>query len=81
MRTRLTEYIDDDTINEIFGHNELGETTWVRLLSHSAGSCAPFFRLYDRMRRQQVGNTFDNVWFDVDIENLARGRTNMMAPY
>ena len=79
MRTRLTEYIDDDTINELFGHNELGETTWVRLLSHSAGSCAPFFRLYDRMRRQQVGNTFDNVWFDVDIENLARGRTNMMA--
>lgn len=79
MRTRLTEYIDDDTINELFGHNELGETTWVRLLSHSAGSCAPFFRLYDRLRRQQVGNTFDNVWFDVDIENLARGRTNMMA--
>ena len=31
------------------------------------------------MRRQQVGNTFGDVWFDVDIENLARGRTNLMA--
>ena len=46
---------------------------------HSAASCSPFFRLYDRMRRQQVGNTFGDVWFDVDIENLARGRTNLMA--
>ena len=66
-------------IDELFGHKELGEATWVRLLSHSANSCAPFFRLYDRLKRQQVGNTFGDTWFDVDIENLARGRTNLMA--
>ena len=79
MRKRLLHYIDGETIDELFNHDELGETTWVRLLSHSAASCSPFFRLYDRMRRQQVGNTFGDVWFDVDIENLARGRTNLMA--
>ena len=79
MRNRLTAYIDEKMIDELFGHKELGEATWVRLLSHSANSCAPFFRLYDRLKRQQVGNSFGDTWFDVDIENLARGRTNLMA--
>lgn len=79
MRRRLSKYIDQDIMDELFDHPELGETTWVRLLSHSAIACPPFFRLYDRLRRQQVGNSFEDVWFDVDIENLARGRTNLMA--
>ncbi len=79
MRMRLSKYIDQDIIDELFEHPELGETTWVRLLSHSAIACPPFFRLYDRLRRQQVGNSFEDIWFDVDIENLAQGRTNLMA--
>ena len=57
----------------------MGETTWVRFYFLILSIFLQLFRLYDRMRRRQVGNTFDNVWFDVDIENLARGRTNMMA--
>ena len=79
MRNRLSNYIDQEIMDELFDHPELGETTWVRLLSHSAIACPPFFRLYDRLRRQQVGNSFDDIWFDVDIENLAQGRTNLMA--
>ena len=42
MRKRLLHYIDGETIDELFNHDELGETTWVRLLSHSATSCSPF---------------------------------------
>ena len=79
MRKRLSKHIDQDIMDELFDHPELGETTWVRLLSHSAIACPPFFRLYDRLRRQQVGNSFEDIWFDVDIENLAQGRTNLMA--
>ena len=44
MRKRLSKHIDQDIMDELFDHPELGETTWVRLLSHSAIACPPLLQ-------------------------------------
>jgi len=80
FRNVLGEIIDEEVIEQIFQHPELGEETWNRLLTHAGLRCAPFFRLHDRLRMHQENENYDGeIWFDVDMENLTLGNANLFA--
>ncbi len=81
FREVLTTIVDDDFIEQIFNHPELGEETWNRLLTHAEERCAPFFRLHDRLRmyNENIVSYDDDIWFDVDMENLTLGNANLFA--
>jgi hypothetical protein len=80
FRNVLGEIIDEEVIEQIFEHPELGEETWNRLLTHASSRCAPFFRLHDRLRMHQENENYDDqIWFDVDMENLTLGNANLFA--
>lgn len=81
FREVLTTIVDDDFIEQIFNHPELGEETWNRLLTHAEERCAPFFRLHDRLRmyNENTVSYDDDIWFDVDMENLTLGNANLFA--
>jgi len=79
FRSQLTNMIDQESLERLFNHPELGEETWERLLDQTKTDCAPFFRLYDRLHmRYESGRTGD-IWFDVDMENLVVGPANLFA--
>ena len=75
----LGELVDTRTIDQIINHPELGEETLDRLLMHARERCAPFFRLNDRMRMHLSAQSTDQIWFDVDMENLTLGQANLFA--
>jgi len=81
FRHVLGTIIDEDIIEQIFNHPELGEETWNRLLTHANERCAPFFRLHDRLRmhHNNPNNNDREIWFDVDMENLTLGNANLFA--
>jgi len=80
FRTALEPMVDSSTIAGLFSHPELGEETWDRLLSRARSECAPFFRLHDRIRMQRSsGRTGDDIWLDVDMENLIVGQANLFT--
>ena len=80
FRDVLGEIIDEEVIEQIFQHPELGEETWNRLLTHASSRCAPFFRLHDRLRMHKENENYDGeIWFDVDMENLTLGNANLFA--
>ena len=70
----LGELVDTRTIDQIINHPELGEETLDRLLMHARERCAPFFRLNDRMRMHLSSHMNEQIWFDVDMENLLSAR-------
>jgi hypothetical protein len=71
--------VDTATIDQIINHPELGEETLDMLLMHARDRCAPFFRLNDRMRMHLSTNASEQIWFDVDMENLTLGQANLFA--
>ena len=75
----LGELVDTRTIDQIINHPELGEETLDRLLMHARDRCAPFFRLNDRMRMHLSTQSNEQIWFDVDMENLTLGQANLFA--
>ena len=75
----LGELVDTRTIDQIINHPELGEETLDRLLMHARERCAPFFRLNDRMRMHLSSHMNEQIWFDVDMENLTLGQANLFA--
>ena len=75
----LGELVDTRTIDQIINHPELGEETLDRLLMHARERCAPFFRLNDRMRMHLSAQSTEQIWFDVDMENLTLGQANLFA--
>tara|TARA_B100000945_G_scaffold320176_1_gene329440 strand:- start:2558 stop:4132 length:1575 start_codon:yes stop_codon:yes gene_type:complete len=75
----LSEIVDSRTIDQIINHEDLGEETLDRLLMHARERCAPFFRLNDRMRMHLSSTSKDDIWFDVDMENLTLGQANLFA--
>ena len=75
----LGELVDTRTIDQIINHPELGEETLDRLLMHARDRCAPFFRLNDRMRMHLATQSNEEIWFDVDMENLTLGQANLFA--
>ena len=75
----LGELVDTRTIDQIINHPELGEETLDRLLMHARDRCAPFFRLNDRMRMHLSTQSNEEIWFDVDMENLTLGQANLFA--
>ncbi|MDP6913254.1 MAG: hypothetical protein QF736_04985 [Candidatus Thalassarchaeaceae archaeon] len=75
----LGELVDTSTIDQIINHPELGEETLDRLLMHARDRCAPFFRLNDRMRMHLSAQSNEQIWFDVDMENLTLGQANLFA--
>jgi len=75
----LGELVDTRTIDQIINHPELGEETLDRLLMHARNRCAPFFRLNDRMRMHLSTQSNEQIWFDVDMENLTLGQANLFA--
>ena len=75
----LAELVDTRTIDQIINHPELGEETLDRLLMHARERCAPFFRLNDRMRMHLSSHMNEQIWFDVDMENLTLGQANLFA--
>ena len=75
----LGELVDTRTIDQIINHPELGEETLDRLLMHARDRCAPFFRLNDRMRMHLAAQSNEEIWFDVDMENLTLGQANLFA--
>jgi hypothetical protein len=75
----LGKLVDSRTIDQIINHPELGEETLDRLLMHARDRCAPFFRLNDRMRMHLASQADNNIWFDVDMENLTFGQANLFA--
>ncbi len=75
----LGELVDTKTIDQIINHPELGEETLDRLLLHARDRCAPFFRLNDRMRMHLSTQSNEQIWFDVDMENLTHGQANLFA--
>ncbi|HIG33340.1 MAG TPA: hypothetical protein EYQ11_00455 [Candidatus Poseidoniales archaeon] len=75
----LGKLVDSRTIDQIINHPELGEETLDRLLMHARDRCAPFFRLNDRMRMHLSSQADNNIWFDVDMENLTHGQANLFA--
>ena len=75
----LEALVDTRTIDQIINHPELGEETLDRLLMHARDRCAPFFRLNDRMRMHLSSQTDEQIWFDVDMENLTLGQANLFA--
>jgi hypothetical protein len=75
----LGKLVDSRTIDQIINHPELGEETLDRLLMHARDRCAPFFRLNDRMRMHLSSQADNNIWFDVDMENLTFGQANLFA--
>ena len=75
----LGELVDARTIDQIINHPELGEETLDRLLMHARERCAPFFRLNDRMRMHLSSHMNEQIWFDVDMENLTLGQANLFA--
>jgi hypothetical protein len=81
FRDVLITIVDEDFIEQIFNHPELGEETWNRLLTHAEERCAPFFRLHDRLRMHYENDSIqdDDIWFDVDMENLTLGNGNLFA--
>ncbi len=81
FRNVLITIVDDDFIEQIFNHPDLGEETWNRLLTHAEKRCAPFFRLHDRLRMHTQNNNIEekDIWFDVDMENLTLGNANLFA--
>lgn len=79
FHSALDSVIDPKTVEQIINHPELGEETLDRLLMHARNRCAPFFRLNDRLRMHLGKQSFDGVWFDVDMENLTLGQANLFA--
>ena len=79
FRAALSEMIDAGSIDRFFDHPELGQETWDRLLSRAMIDCAPFFRLHDRLHMRHQTGRIDDVWFDVDMENLVVGPANLFA--
>ena len=75
----LGKLVDSRTIDQIINHPELGEETLDRLLMHARDRCAPFFRLNDRMRMHLSSQVDNDIWFDVDMENLTLGQANLFA--
>ena len=75
----LGELVDTRTIDQIINHPELGEETLDRLLMHARERCAPFFRLNDRMSMHLSSHMNEQIWFDVDMENLTLGQANLFA--
>ena len=71
--------VDSSTIDRIINHPELGEETLDRLLMHARDRCAPFFRLNDRMRMHISSQVNNDIWFDVDMENLTLEKANLFA--
>jgi hypothetical protein len=71
--------IEAEPLDRLFNHPELGEETWERLLSRAQLDCAPFFRLHDRLFMRYESGRSDDIWFDVDMENLVVGPANLFA--
>ena len=77
--SELTKMIDENSLQRLFDHPELGEETWERLLDQTRSDCAPFFRLYDRLHMRYESGRRGDIWFDVDMENLVLGQANLFA--
>ena len=75
----LHEWMPPEIIDELFQHPELGEETWDRLILRAKDKCASFFRLHDRLRMKLDTGISNDIWFDVDMENLVVGQANLFA--
>ncbi|MFL2955854.1 MAG: hypothetical protein CND29_00415 [Marine Group II euryarchaeote MED-G36] len=79
FRNSIESMIEAEPLDRLFNHPELGEETWERLLSRAQLDCAPFFRLHDRLFMRYESGRSDDIWFDVDMENLVVGPANLFA--
>jgi hypothetical protein len=75
----LHDWMPAEIIDELFQHPELGEETWDRLIIRAKDKCASFFRLHDRLRMKLDTGISNDIWFDVDMENLVVGQANLFA--
>jgi hypothetical protein len=75
----LHDWMPPEIIDELFQHPELGEETWDRLIIRAKDKCASFFRLHDRLRMKLDTGISNDIWFDVDMENLVVGQANLFA--
>lgn len=75
----LQDWLPEHIIDELFRHPELGEETWDRLIVRAKDKCASFFRLHDRLRMKLDTGINQDIWFDVDMENLVVGQANLFA--
>ena len=79
FRSELGIMMPLEIIDELFRHPELGEETWDRLIIRAKDRCASFFRLHDRLRMKIDTGINQEIWFDVDMENLVVGQANLFA--
>jgi hypothetical protein len=79
FRSELGVMMPLEIIDELFRHPELGEETWDRLIIRAKDRCASFFRLHDRLRMKIDTGINQEIWFDVDMENLVVGQANLFA--
>ena len=79
FRSELGLMMPLESIDELFRHPELGEETWERLIIRARERCASFFRLHDRLRMKLDTGLNNDIWFDVDMENLVVGQANLFA--
>ena len=79
FRSELGIMMPLEIIDELFRHPELGEETWDRLIIRAKDRCASFFRLHDRLRMKIDTGINQEIWFDVDMENLVVGPANLFA--